>query len=417
MGTSYAIAYHQCNNLPSLLLVHLLDSSNFTGVRTFLPLRPFATRISSWRSIMIRWLFTTPLFLVIATFSNAQDLLPEVPSTPEQDSLIAIGIRWHDRKDYNEAIEFYQKALQKNPANVTALYELAYSQYEKGDLQEALQTAMEGVRYNSPTLPRLYMMIANIYDDRKESDKAVEIYQKAIAISPDFHLLHYNLALTLTRMRQGREAETSLQKALQLNPFHTSSHLLLAQLWMARNLRIPALMAYTHFLLLEGGTKRAGEAAAMVGIILEGKGQGSFVSRSDNTINLSAAGDTSEGDFRTAEGMISTFGLVYEVMGEGLADSAGILLTDLDRFQRKMKTAVEIIGKEQASKTLVAPASFTQQFYLPWYSQVVRLNYVEVFCYLVAANCMIPGAESWLTEHQEEVTAFTKWIKEYRTPK
>lgn len=366
---------------------------------------------------MMRWLFTTFLFLFIATFSNAQDLLPEVPSTPEQDSLIAIGITWHDRKDYNEAIEFYKKALQKNPANATALYELAYSQYEQGNLEDALETALEGARYNSPILPRLYMVIANIYDDQEEPEKAVEVYQKAIAIHPDFYLVHFNLALTLTRMDQGKEAEISLQKALRLNPFHPSSHLLLAQLWLARNVRIPALMAYTHFLLLEGGTKRAGDAATMVGVILEGKGQGSFVSRSGNTINLSAAGDTCEGDFRIAEAMISTFGLVYESVGEGLADSAGIILTDLDRFRRKLKTAIEVIGKEQVSKTPVALTSFTQQFYLPWYSEMVRLNHVEVFCHLVAANCMIPGAESWLTEHQEEVKAFTSWIKEYRAPK
>lgn len=362
---------------------------------------------------MIRWLFTTLLFLSIATFSNAQDLLPEVPSTPEQDSLIAIGITWHDRKDYNEAIEFYKKALQKNPANATALYELAYSQYEQGDLEDALETALEGARYNSPILPRLYMVIANIYDDQEEPEKAVEIYHKAIAIRPDFYLLHYNLALTLTRMRQGKEAETSLHKALQLNPFHPSSHLLLAQLWMGRNVRIPALMAYTHFLLLEGGTKRASEAATVVEKIISGAGNRS--DKEKNVIYLNSSPDTSEGNFTVQEMSLSLFATTDELLEAALVDSLGAYRTNLDKYIKQISSAVRLIAG--AEEKMTASASFTQQFYLPWYSEMVRLNHVEVFCHLVAVNCMIPGAESWLTEHQEEVKAFTSWLKEYRASK
>lgn len=363
---------------------------------------------------MIRWLLATALFLSAAAVGSAQDLLSEVPSTPEQDSLIAIGIRWHDRKDFDQAIEFYQKALQKNPANTRALYELAFSHYAQGELEEALQTAMEGARYNSAILPELYMIIASVYDDQEASEQAIETYHKAIAISPKFFLLHFNLALALTRAEQGREAEASLQEALRLNPFHPSSHLLLAQHWVARNLRVPALMAYTHFLILEGGTQRAQDAAAVVVEILEG-GTDKQSSKEKNVINLSSSSDTSEGNFTMQETTLSLFAATNRIVESALVDSLGVYRTNLDQYIQQLRSAVRLIT--DATQKNTPAVSFTQQFYLPWYSEIVRLNHLDVFCHLVAANCMIPGAESWLTEHQEEKKAFTSWIKEYRTPK
>lgn len=367
---------------------------------------------------MVRWLPTAlTLLLLLATVGSvqsvAQDLLPEVPSTPEQDSLIAIGIHWHDRKDYDEAIEFYKKALQKNPANTVALYELAYSQYEKGEKEEALQTAMEGTRYRSQMLPQLYMVIANIHDDQGEPEKAVEIYQKALTASPDLFLLHYNLGLTFARMSRGKEAEASFQQALRLYPFHPSSHMALAQLWMARGLHTPALMAYTHFLILEGGTERAQQAAAVVEEIITGRMNQK--NNEKNVVYLSGSSDTSEGNFRVQEGALALMGQLNKMLDSTLVDSLGTYRTDLDKYIKNIRAAVDLIA-EAAEKNPVA-TSFTQQFYLPWYSEIVRLNHVQAFCHLVAANSMIPGAESWLTEHQEEVEAFANWMKEYRPVK
>ncbi|KXK57165.1 MAG: tetratricopeptide repeat protein [Chlorobi bacterium] len=367
---------------------------------------------------MVRWLPTAlTLLLLLATFGSvqsvAQDLLPEVPSTPEQDSLIAIGVHWHDRKDYDEAIEFYKKALQKNPANTIALYELAYSQYEKGEKEEALQTAMEGTRYRSQMLPQLYMVIANIHDDQGEPEKAVEIYQEALAASPDFFLLHYNLGLTFARMSRGKEAEASFQQALRLYPFHPSSHMALAQLWMARGLHAPALMAYTHFLILEGGTERAQQAAAVVEEIITGRINQK--NNEKNKIYLSGSSDTSEGNFQLQEGALALMGHLNKLLDSALVDSVGAYRTDLDKYIKNIRAAVDLVA-EAAEKNPVA-TSFTQQFYLPWYSEIVRLNHVQAFCHLVAANSMIPGAESWLTEHQKEVKAFANWMKEYRPVK
>jgi tetratricopeptide (TPR) repeat protein len=49
------------------------------------------------------------------------------PSTAAETATIEAGIKLHDAGKFDEAIAKYEEVLRLSPANMTALYELAYS--------------------------------------------------------------------------------------------------------------------------------------------------------------------------------------------------------------------------------------------------------------------------------------------------
>ena len=55
------------------------------------------------------------------------------------DDLVEEGIKYHDKGDYDKAIETYKKALEINPESTLVNYEIALSYFSKGDYKLAIK--------------------------------------------------------------------------------------------------------------------------------------------------------------------------------------------------------------------------------------------------------------------------------------
>src|SRR5512143_646712 len=70
-------------------------------------------------------------------------------------------------------------------------------------------------------------------------------------------LLHYNLGLAYYRNSDLQAAREHLQSAMKANPTHATSHLVLGHVYRAMNKRIPAIFAFSRFLVLEPNSGRS----------------------------------------------------------------------------------------------------------------------------------------------------------------
>src|SRR5437773_453841 len=77
-------------------------------------------------------------------------------STPAEDATIEAGTRLHDQGEYDQAIAKYEEVLKLSPANMTALYELAYSFAANKEFEKSLAAATRGAEYESELLPMFY---------------------------------------------------------------------------------------------------------------------------------------------------------------------------------------------------------------------------------------------------------------------
>ena len=78
---------------------------------------------------MLNTCLFTLVLLASPALALAQGPPTRVPATTttEQDALLRAGIDLHDKGEFDAAIAKYQDVLAKSPANVTALFELAFS--------------------------------------------------------------------------------------------------------------------------------------------------------------------------------------------------------------------------------------------------------------------------------------------------
>ncbi len=121
-------------------------------------------------------------------------LLHAKASLAEMDSLPA------------EAISSYEKVLEIDPSNVTALHRLALLHIQQCDYKDAearFQAALRGATDNAP-LHNDYGYFCHLQNRPAE---AIEHLSKAVEINPDYFAAHNNLGLVLAEEGQQEEAE------------------------------------------------------------------------------------------------------------------------------------------------------------------------------------------------------------------
>jgi tetratricopeptide (TPR) repeat protein len=349
------------------------------------------------------------LFLCV-TSAAAQDLNPPkltpAPTTEYQKRLIYEGISLHDQGDFDGAIGKYQEVLKENPDNDWALYELAYSYQAKKEHRKSLEVAYKGAQYKSDKLAGFYMVIGNSLDDLGESKKAVEVYNKGIKLKPDNQLLYYNLALTQARLNNLDESRKNLKKAVYLNPNHASSHVALAQVFNSTQYRTPALFAVMRFLVIEPESRRTPAAYKLFSDILTG---GATQGKNPNEINIfmNLGGKKDEGDFGAVEMTLGLSGAVGMTEEKKKKSEAERLIDQLNTF---LAVVSELDPKDDKSK-------FTWRYYIPYFIELKKKNFVEPFAYYVSQSTNLKGVPDWLAANQSRVKEFVNWSNSYQWPK
>jgi tetratricopeptide (TPR) repeat protein len=350
------------------------------------------------------------LTVMLLVSASAQQIDPPKltpsPSTEQQNKLIKEGIALHDRGDYDGAIAKYEEVLKENSSNVMALYEMAFSYAMNKDYRKSLETAYRGTQYKSPIQVRLYTLIGNDLDLLGESKKAIDIYQAAIKMFPDESLLYYNLAITYNNLKKPEEAKKSLKRAAQLNPNHTSSHLLLGSVFYRTNYKTPALLAVSRFLILEPGSERAAGAYRIFQEILQG-GVSQGKTSKDINISVDFSAKKDEGDFGAVD------------MAMGLSKAAG--MTEGSKGKSEMQLLVEQLETFFAILSETDPkgdrSKFVWKYYIPYFTELKKRNYVEPFAYHVSQRSNVDGVQQWLKANGNRVNEFLTWSKQYQWPK
>jgi tetratricopeptide (TPR) repeat protein len=359
---------------------------------------------------MLKYFLFTALLTTLCLCASGQKiakptLIAQEP-TAEQKQLISEGIKLHDQKQYGEAIKKYQLVLNANPACTFAMYEMAMSLYSNGNLEKAMDLAVNGSKYRSKELPLFYLTIGNALDDVGKHKEAIKIYRDALDIlEKDNEMMEhvssvrYNLAITYYKQKQYTEARTELKKAVEANQSYASPHYLLAELFYGLKYRIPAFLAASRLISLEVNTSRADRAVAIVNAILKPAEKDPKTGNINIFLDLNSPKD--EGDY-------SMFDLL-----------AGTLMT-VKADEDKNKSEEEIFAG--AVDTIIAlvvedkklGSTFVGKHYVPFFAEMKRLGHSKAFSYIVLYKSGNQQAAKWLTENGEKMKSFLAWSREFR---
>jgi tetratricopeptide (TPR) repeat protein len=308
--------------------------------------------------------------------------------------LIKQGVQLNDQGNYAGAIDKYSQALKLDPENVQANYEMAFSLLASGKGNDGIPYVEKTIKgsTNISLTAASYDLLGSIYDQDHKSDKAIEAYKKGIEVSPKYQRLHYNLGIAYFRNKQYPEAEASAIEAIKLDPKHASSQRMYALVAFHQNKRVPALMAFCNFLLLEPQTARSAEAFGNIQHILQGG-----VLKDDkgkNTIQVSTNDDKENGTLNLSISMVTISAQQKKLSG-------------MDLLEYQLKTIFGMAGELSAKKT---DKDFFWKFYADYFYQLSQSTNMPAFTRLISLSANKDVNTKWMSDNENVVKELDNWI-------
>lgn len=138
---------------------------------------------------------------------------PAAAQTPTY-RLVRQGNRAFQAQDYKAAEKCYLKALQSEPRNARARFNLADTYLSQENPQEALKHYAEAAKQEPNKLVRAmsYHNMGYVHHKQKQYDKAIDYYKEALRLNPADEDTRYNLALAQKQKKEQKQNQQQQQK-------------------------------------------------------------------------------------------------------------------------------------------------------------------------------------------------------------
>ncbi|MEQ8733652.1 MAG: tetratricopeptide repeat protein [Rhodospirillaceae bacterium] len=147
----------------------------------------------------------------------------------QPDALNLLGVIAHQNKAYQEALEYFDRAISIAPNMVAA-------HFNKGNLcrdikhPEQATLAYESALKIDPGYGDAILNLGCVLYDEGHMEAALPHFKKLIEIAPQFAKAHYNLAKCFGALNRLEEAHQAIGKALRLQPDDPDTHFVAAGL-------------------------------------------------------------------------------------------------------------------------------------------------------------------------------------------
>ena len=146
-------------------------------------------------------------------------------SSSAVDSLAKIHIKMGNNK---EAVNTYKKYIELNPAvwsRITKFYD-----EDKKEYIEIIEAYNEMIKEN-PNNNEYYYYLSELYKEIKEYDKAIELYNKAIEINPDDFSYYLSIADLYEEIKEYDKAVEMLKKSIEKDSDNIETYITLGNLY------------------------------------------------------------------------------------------------------------------------------------------------------------------------------------------
>ena len=315
------------------------------------------------------------------------------------DSLVKIGIQYHDNGEYEKAIKVYNEALKIDPKSTLVNYELALTYMYSGDNEKVIKHSDVVIKQKKDHLLPAYIAKGSALDNLGKTKQSIELFKKAITEFGDNYLLYYNLGVNYSKIQDNINAEKAFINAIMNNPNHTSSHYGLALVEKEQNQRVQSLLSLYYFLFLEPSSKRAEIAYQL----LKEQLVGSVKKDENNPMNINIFLDPQrmDSEFSPAELMLAMLEASNPLEENKTPD---------ELFVDNTKSFFTVLGElsENDKKT-----NIWWSVYVPFFYDLAKSEYIDVFCYFISISSN-ENAREWLKTNNEKFENFGKWINEER---
>lgn len=317
-------------------------------------------------------------------------------SQSEIENIVKEGIQYHDNGEFDKAIQSYEKALKIDPKSSLVNYEIALSYFSKGEYKEAIKHSDIVLKQDKDLLLQAYMTKGSALDMLGKTKESIKLFKTAIKKTDGHYLLYYNLGLNYYKVNDIENAEENVIKAIELNPNHSSSHLMLANIHNQKGNSVQTLLSSHYFLFLEPNSKRSLDAYSMLQ-----KNFGGNVSKDNdkpNTINILLS-PNNDSQFGAAELMVSML-----EASKSLEENEG--KSDDEMFVENTEKFFKILGELKKKKS----QEIWWTFYTTFFYDLAKSEHLETYCKYIT-QIGNENSKKWLEENTDALNELDKWLK------
>ena len=154
------------------------------------------------------------------------------------------GVNALQDQKLDDALGFFQRAIEQGPELPTGYYYLGLTRERKGDAGQAL-TAFEKALELKPDYAQAHSSLGLLYWRQNDQRRALEEFRQAVMSDPDLAEAHYNLGLALAQSGSLDEAAQRAEgNAIVLIPHYTDARVQLG-LALGQKNDTPALRIFS----------------------------------------------------------------------------------------------------------------------------------------------------------------------------
>ena len=131
-----------------------------------------------------------------------------------------------------------------------SLYDRGNSQKREGDLDGAIESYEQAINIH-PDYAEAYSNLGNVQKQKGEIDTAIESYKQAINCDPSLFVAFYNLGNAFQLKNDLENAALSFQKALELKPDFSEAHINLGNIQQMRGEETSAIKSFESALKIK----------------------------------------------------------------------------------------------------------------------------------------------------------------------
>jgi protein O-GlcNAc transferase len=176
-------------------------------------------------------------------------------------SLIQMATQKHQSGQLDEAESLYKQILQFQLQLENQYYPIASSNLgslfeQQGKLDAAVESYQQALRLK-PDYAEAHYNLGNVFLQQGKLDAAIDAYQQALKIKPEISEAHNNLGTVLQKQGKLDAAVESYQQALSLKPDYAEAHYNLGNVFLQQGKLDAALKAYQQTLKIKPNNAHA----------------------------------------------------------------------------------------------------------------------------------------------------------------
>lgn len=181
-------------------------------------------------------------------------------STIQAEIYAGMGLNSFDKKDYNQAIVYFQKALDLDSANTSYAYEIALANGLLGKIDLAIEQL-------KPLLERrdakdiYYKLLGNLYAEKDDTTNSRNTYEIGLKKFPKSSKLKIELGLVDFYNRRLIEALEYFEDAIQIDPSYSTSYYWASKCYLPTPEKLWTALYGEVSLLIEPNPKKSNESA------------------------------------------------------------------------------------------------------------------------------------------------------------